>query len=33
LYGYSNTSLISGRFLKMNDDEFIENLEDLIEST
>jgi hypothetical protein len=33
LYGYSNTSIISGRFLKMNDDEFIENLEDLIEST
>lgn len=32
LYGYTNASGISSRFLKMNDDEFIENLEDLIET-
>ncbi len=32
LYGYINISEISNRFLKMNDDEFIENLEDFIEN-
>lgn len=32
LFGYINTSEISSRFLKMNDDEFIENLEDFIET-
>ena len=32
LYGYIKTSEISSRFLKMNDDEFIENLEDIIET-
>ncbi|MBK8626362.1 MAG: hypothetical protein IPN86_12610 [Saprospiraceae bacterium] len=32
LYGYKNTSEISNRFLKMTDDEFVENLEDFIEN-
>lgn len=32
LYGYKNTSEISSRFLKMNDEEFIENIEDFIEN-
>lgn len=32
LYGYKNTSEFSNRFLKMTDDEFIENLEDFIEN-
>jgi hypothetical protein len=32
LYGYINTSEILSRFSKMNDDEFIENLEDFIET-
>jgi hypothetical protein len=32
LYEYKNTSEISSRFLKMTDDEFIENLEDFIEN-
>jgi hypothetical protein len=32
LYGYVKTSESLIRFSKMNDDEFIENLEDFIES-
>lgn len=32
LYGYKNISEISDRFLRMTDDEFIENIEDLIEN-
>ena len=32
LYEYKNTSEISSRFLIMNDDEFVENLEDFIEN-
>lgn len=32
LYGYIKTSEILSRFSKMNDDEFIENLEDFIET-
>jgi hypothetical protein len=32
LYGYIKTSEIVSRFLKMNDDEFIESLEDFIET-
>jgi hypothetical protein len=32
LYEYKNTSEISSRFLKMTDDEFVENLEDFIEN-
>ena len=32
LYGYMKTSEILSRFSKMNDDEFIENLEDFIET-
>lgn len=32
LYGYEDISDISNRFLKMSDDDFVENLEDLIEN-
>lgn len=32
LYGYAGIDLIINRFASMNDDDFIENLEDLIES-